>query len=333
MEWVRRESLALSLVGKGHRVIFRSIDGPAEVEHLVSRSQRREVSARWVAGLLERGESRPEWCRLAESPDGELLAAHALDSFSMESAPGPVPTFVTLLGHVDDDAAVALLRNDLDGFGVESVEARVTAYGDVSPSLAALRRAQVDVLTAAGFALLVDRVQLEWQSTSPVPRPSGALDFRPASTFPSQELVEIFAGVGDGSVDNGMVSGRSTLGREGEAERRLRYAEHRRHEDAWFVVGVDSSGEPVGFVQSALVDGDRPILAEIGVIERYRGRRYVDDLLAYGTGVLAVHGATSISSTTDVANRGMRGAFARAGYAEAGSRRDFGWRRGVGGVC
>lgn len=314
-------------------MIFRSIADPAEVEHLVSRSENREVSARWVAGLLERGESRPEWCRLAESPDGDLLAGHVLDSFSLESPPGPVPTFVTLLGHVDDGAAVALLRNDLDEFGADAVEARVTTYGDVSLPLAALRRAQVGVLHAAGFALLVDRVQLEWRSTSPVPRPSGLLDIRPASTLPSRDLVEVFAGVGDGSVDNGMVSGRSTLGRDGEAERRLRYARRRSHRDAWFVVGVDPSGEPVGFVQSALADGDRAILAEIGVIERYRGRRYVDELLAYGTGVLAAYGADRIMSTTDVVNRGMRGAFARAGYAESGARRDFRWQRGVGSVC
>jgi len=308
-------------------VIFRSIAGPAEVEHLVSLSHKREVSARWVSGLLERGESRPAWCRLAELPGGDPLAAHAFDSFSMEGPPRAVPAFVTLLGHVDHDAAVALLRGDLDGSGAEAVEARVTVYRDDSPSLAALREAQVGVLAAAGFALLVDRVQLEWSSAAPVPRPSGLLGFRPASTFPSREVVEVFAGVGDGSVDSGMVSGRSALGREGEAERRLGYATHRRHEDAWFVVGVDPAGEPVGFVQSALADGEHPILAEIGVIERYRGRRYVDELLAYGTGVLAEHGADRIASTTDVANRGMRGAFARAGYAESGSRSDFRWQR------
>jgi RimJ/RimL family protein N-acetyltransferase len=132
----------------------------------------------------------------------------------------------------------------------------------------------------------------------------------------------MFAAVGDGSVDHGIVTGRAEYGRREEAVIRLDRARRRTSEDDWFVVGVNGAGVPVGYVQSALVDNDRAILAEIGVVESQRGR-YVDELLAYGTGVLADRGETRIRAYTDAANRVMRAAFDRGGYAETGSRRDF----------
>jgi RimJ/RimL family protein N-acetyltransferase len=307
-------------------MVFRSIDDESELEFLVSLSAKRAVSARWVAGLLERRESRPQWCRMALSANGDLLAAHALDSWSPDGEPGPAPTFVHLLGHADEAAAAALLTHDLRCFGAESVEARVVLDVDAAPDLRMLRESQPRVLSAADFTLEVDRVRIQWLSRSPTPRPSGVLTFRSAATFPAGDLVEVFAQVGDGSVDHGMVTGRAGSGRCEEAARRVRHAWRRPHEDGWFVVGVDRAGVPVGYVQSAMVDGERPILAEIGVVAARRGRRYVDELLAYGTAVLADRGVPRIGSDTDVANRAMRAAFARAGYVEFASRRDFRWR-------
>jgi RimJ/RimL family protein N-acetyltransferase len=307
-------------------MIFRSVVDESEFGLLVSLSAKRETSSRWVAGLLERGESRPQWCRMAFAPNGEICAAHVLDSWSADGEPGAVPTFVQLLGHTDGAAAVALLAHDLPIFGAKSVRASIVIDSDASPELRMLREEQPRLLEAAGFDLDVDRVRLEWSAASPVPRPTGVLTFRPAGTLSAEDLVEIFASVGDGSVDHGMTAGRAEHGRWQEAARRLHQARRRRYEDDWFVVGVDQSGVPIGYVQSAMSDGERAILAEIGVVETHRGHRYVDDLLAYGTGVLTDEDVKKITSDTDVANRGMRAAFARAGYREFAARRDFRWR-------
>lgn len=300
-------------------MILRSMAGPGELDLLVSLSRKTEISARWVRGLLERGEARPEWCRMAFSPDGELLAAHVLDGW--ESG-GEVPVLVTLLGHADEPAAVALLDHDLRRFGIGPIGARLVLSADATPELRALREAQPRILAAAGFDLAVERVHITWQAATPVPRPTGRLSFRPAATYGHDALVELFAEVGDGSVDHGMVSGRAEHGRHGEAAARLRLARQRRHPDAWFAVGVDEAGAIVGYVQAA-ADDERRFLAEIGVAASRRGRRYVDELLAYGTAAAADDGAPEIYSHTDVANRGMRAAFARAGYVESGTRRDF----------
>jgi RimJ/RimL family protein N-acetyltransferase len=315
------------------RMIFRSIIDRSEIGFLVSRSAKREASAHWVAGLLERNESRLQWCRMALSNGGELLAAHAMDSWSFDRDPGATPTFVTLLGHADEEAAVALLTCDLGAFGAAAVDARLVSDADAPAELSMQREGQQRVLAAAGFTIEVDRIRLQWPTSLPEPSapgmpppgpgPAGGLAFRPAAALPEGDLVEVFAAVSDGSADHGMVTGRAEHGRREEAAIRLGQARRRKYEDDWFVVGVDGAGVPVGYVQSALDVDDLGFLAEIGVVESQRGRRYVDELLAYGTGVLADNGQTRIRAYTDAANRAMRAAFARAGYAETGTRRDF----------
>lgn len=308
-------------------MMFRSISDVSEVEPLVSLSVKLDSSTRWVTGLLERGESRLPWCRMAWSDDGELLAAQVFDSWSPESDPGEVPTFVQLLGHSDEAAATGLLTHDLAAFGARSVRARVSLEADASPQLRALRETQCSVLEAAGFAFEVHRVRVSWPNGAAAPRPSGTLTFQPAATFPPGTLERMFAEVGDGSVDHSMRTVRAESGREQEAAQRLGHAWHRGHAEDWFVVGLDSSGTPVGFVQSAMVDADRAILAEIGVVESQRGRRHVDEFLAYGTAVVLDAGVKTLMSTTDRENRAMRAAFARAGYVEFASQRDFRWSR------
>ena len=313
-------------------MIFRSITGRSEIDLLVSHSAKPEVSARWVAGLMERGESRLAWCRMALSDHGELLAAQAMDSWSLDRDPGDTPTSVLLLGHTDEAAAVALLNHELTASGAAMVDARLVSDANASAELRTQRAGQQRVLEAAGFTVEVDRIRLGWtESSGPGPGPgpvppqprTGRLTFRPATTLAEDDLVEVFAAVSDGSADHGMITDRVEHGRRKEAVIRLGRARQRRHEDDWFMVGVDDAGAPAGYVQSALDHDNLAFLAEIGVVESRRGHRYVDELLAYGTGVLTGRGETRIRAYTDAANRAMRAAFSRGGYAETGSRRDF----------
>lgn len=309
-------------------MILRSIIDRPEIDLLVSCSGKEEASARWVQGPLERGESRLGWCRMAMSEDGELLAAHALDSWSPDHPPGERPTFAQLLGHTDEQAAVALLEHDLRAFDVTSLQVRLVSDADAAPELRMLRDGQRRVLLAAGFHLEVDRVRVEWRGP-PKPRQEVGLLFAPVATTAESDLVEVFAAVGDGSLDHAIVTGRVEHGRQGEALIRLDRARRRRYADDWFVIGVNGAGVPIGYVQSALAENDRAILAEVGVVESQRGHRHVDELLSYATGVLTDHGQRHIRAYTDAANHGMRAGFARAGYAETGSRCDFRRRRAL----
>jgi hypothetical protein len=76
---------------------------------------------------------------MALSDDGELLAAHAMDSWSLDRDPGDTPTFVLLLGHTDEAAAVALLSHDLRSSGAATVGARLVSDTDAPAELRTLR--------------------------------------------------------------------------------------------------------------------------------------------------------------------------------------------------
>lgn len=279
---------------------------------------------RSVSDSLASGGTRPEWCRSASSADAGLLAAHAFWS----RTPADPPVLVDLLGHRDRAAATALLRHDLEWLAVDAMDCQVVIADDADDALRRLRTAEAGMLVDAGFRAVVERIRVEWLRAVGCPSVAQSLRMRPASQVATDDLVALFAGVGDGSLDAGMIADRARLGRTGAARDRLARRTAMRHEDGWFAVGVDPRGNAVGYVLAALVDGNRPVLAEIGVAESARGRRLVDELLAHGTRVLAEHGALQIRGDVDAANRPMRAAFSRAGYREFATRQDYRWIRG-----
>ena len=69
----------------------------------------------------------------------------------------------------------------------------------------------------------------------------------------------------------------------------------------------------MGFVIPARNDYN-PIVAYLAVLPQYRGRGYVDAILAEGTRVLAAQNASRIRAATDLGNTPMAEAFRRAGY-------------------
>jgi RimJ/RimL family protein N-acetyltransferase len=81
----------------------------------------------------------------------------------------------------------------------------------------------------------------------------------------------------------------------------------------WWQIAALPSGQPVGFVIPARNDYN-PIIAYVAVLPAFRGRGYIDDILAEGTRVLAGQGVPRIRASTDLGNVPMANAFYRAGY-------------------
>lgn len=271
---------------------------------------------------LAEGGYRPRWCRLALDGSGTPLAAQAWCA-----RPGSdIPFLVDLYGATDLDVAVELLVRARSDLGVDLAECWLGVPGKGDTAVEHAHPVDLPVLRATGFQPLVERVLLEWLPRGEVPGGPGRLEFRPAGTFPDAELLEIFASVGDGSLDHHMRTDRARDGVRAEARRRLERTAAMQGPPHWFAIGVDPAGAPVGYVRAAHVNGGRPVLAEIGVVPAMRGRRYVDDLLAHGTRLLAQDGAERIRADTDLANTPMRAAFGPAGYREFARRYDYQWR-------
>jgi RimJ/RimL family protein N-acetyltransferase len=231
---------------------------------------------------------------------------------------------VDVLSIADSDAAAALIEHTRGQLGLTDAKAMLTYPHDAGEVRARANQRRANALLQAGFTVAVDRVRIEWTGGE-LPADSGRLRYAPARDQSEDRLVELFAAIGDGSLDHDMQEKRERYGREEEARRRLQAALGYRGEYDWFAVGVNEAGELVGFVVSARVNGDRPILAEIGVSAAHRGHRYVDDLLARGTRILAGNGAERVRSDTNNGNWPMRAAFKRANYREFASRTDYSW--------
>jgi RimJ/RimL family protein N-acetyltransferase len=290
------------------------------LELLVSLYARPQAAREMLDADLARRCYRPEWCRLALDDDGNPVAALAWWA-RPETA---VPMLVDLFGATNVDAAAELIIASRTSLVLRSAECWLGVRG--AADVRETYPIELPALQAAGFVPAVDRVRLRRPAGTVMPPLSGRLAFRPAAAFTDQELVDIFVAVGDGSLDHHMRVDRIRDGAEAEARHRLERTTAMSGPADWFVIGLEAAGTPVGYVRAAYVSGRAPVLAEIGVVQSMRGRRYVDDLLAYGTQLLVDAGASRIGSATDLANIPMRKAFQRAGYAEFARRYDYEWR-------
>lgn len=272
-----------------------------------------------VHGLRE-GTTRAEW--LWRADDGDELVAAAV---WWSAGPDAAPEMVDVLGEADAAFVAELLERSRLAVGAETALCSVQIGGQVA-DLTDAKPALAEALRLAGFSLEVKRVRVEWTPNSPLPAAPRQLTMRAATTMHKAELIELFEAVADRSLDHNMVAERERVGVRGEAELRLQTALDSDGRPDWFTIGVDRNGALIGYVVAALVNGDRPIIAELGVAAEYRGNRYGDALLAHATRLLARSGAAQIRADTDLDNRPMRAAFTRAGYTEFARRFDYTWR-------
>lgn len=269
---------------------------------------------------LREGTTRPEW--LWRADDGEKPVAAAVWWSTGRDA---APEMVDVLGDADAAAVAELLERSRLSIGAQSALCSVQINGQVA-DLSDARPALADALRSAGFALEVKRVRVEWTPGAPLPVAPRELTMRAVTTMHGVELIELFAAVADRSLDHNMNAERVRVGVRREAELRLQAALDSDARPDWFTIGVDHAGALVGYVVPALVNGDRPVIAELGVAAEHRGRRYGDALLAHATRLLAGSGAAQIRADTDFVNLPMRAAFSRAGYTEFARRFDYTWR-------
>jgi RimJ/RimL family protein N-acetyltransferase len=93
----------------------------------------------------------------------------------------------------------------------------------------------------------------------------------------------------------------------------------------WWRVATLPGGDRVGFVIPAR-NPYHPIIAYIAVVPAYRGRGYIDDILAEGTRVLRTQHVPLIRASTDLGNVPMAKAFARAGWNNFERSIDMTWQ-------
>lgn len=270
-----------------------------------------------VLGDLDAGRRRLDWLWLALR-DGIPVARAGFWSRS-----GETPMFLDLFDMTDGETEVGaeLVRRAKETVGgkVEYVRFLPPDWRDDPASVEGLMRA----MELTGARLFVERLRLQWQPGTPIPEPSGRLEFRPVRD--REELVGLMTEVLEGTLDAHSLAGLASKPAAQVAAEQYdgefqAYLDHR----GWWRVAQLPGGAPVGFVIPSR-NSYNAIIAYIGVLPAHRGNGYIADILAEGTRVLAGEGVERIRASTDVGNVPMARAFDSQGYVTFQHQIDMIW--------
>ncbi|MEV4575216.1 GNAT family N-acetyltransferase [Nonomuraea jabiensis] len=265
---------------------------------------------RYLAELAE-NMYRPEWTWIAEI-DGRVVgralwwgprdSAHpvALDCLDVDPAAG-------------DRAAIAaeLIRAALAGFPQPVQYAIKVAGGwrdDPATSTAVeWRRAAAH---AAGLTREAERLQFEWAPADGVPPSTGVLRFAEAS---DEEFLTVFKRIAEGSLDAQTRANLAVKGVDATAREEMDFYLRAPGKREWWRIAYTPEGQVAGMAIPSATPYNVNV-GYLGVVPEFRGRGYVDEILAEITRIHAANGEPRITATTDMGNAPMAAAFRRAGY-------------------
>jgi RimJ/RimL family protein N-acetyltransferase len=176
---------------------------------------------------------------------------------------------------------------------------------------------RVRAAAAVGLTEVTDRLRFEWKPEFGLPPRPTRLRFEPAD---DEAFVSVFMQVSQGSLDAATARSIARLGVEGEAREALELYKSMPGDRGLWRLAYDEDGKLIGFAMPSANAGG-PVVGYLGVLPEHRGQRYIDELLAEITHVLADQGAERITADTDLGNVPMAKSFERAGYRNFAVRR------------
>lgn len=277
----------------------------------------------YVERLIRIGSMRPEWCYLAEQ-SGIPIARFAFWALPKVGTPEAI-VLLDIAPDVADRAVVAkalLVRAIADALATTTSElGHVIDEPAQTPQWQAGPEERAAWLGAAGFRVV--RATSRWSFDGPPPATRDRLRYSPIEEVGEDVFLDALERVSVDTLDARVRADRERLGPAAEARESLEDLRSMESQPGWWELAFDWAGDLVGLVMPARAPSMTTI-GNIGVVPEQRGRGYVDDLLARGTATLrqAVLDL-EIRADTDIANVPMAAAFARAGYREFASRREF----------
>jgi ribosomal protein S18 acetylase RimI-like enzyme len=280
---------------------------------------------------LAEGRRRPEWMWIALRGD-HLLARAAWWSRSGAAAPAILDILDIDDSSPDPDrveVGVQMLRTAIASALPDAVPPPdyirfVPPDWRESAVSAQVVQDRMAIAEHTGAHLFVERLRLDWLPGTPIQAPSQRLMFRPVEDV--EELLTLMTAVLDGTLD---AHSRADLSRMSAREAAIsqyedEFSGYSSPRD-WWRIATLPEGDPVGFVIPAHNDYN-PIIAYVAVLPQYRGRGYVDEILAEGTRVLAAQNVPRVRASTDLTNTPMAAAFRRAGYVNFERSISMTWR-------
>lgn len=265
----------------------------------------KNLRALWRDGL-----SRAAWCFFAEV-DGAPIGLAAYWAFP--DTPHDMSLTTLELPWRDDPVAVGrtLLAESLAALragGATSIECKL--YN--SETFLDQRHA---VLRASGFEMVQEKLRFEAPPSSPPA--SIRLTFHSRNEVGEDAFRDAIRRVTSGTLDRKDMAAVSRIGPEAAAAESFDMLRSIDDDGGRWKLAFDSENRLVGLIVAHHLRKDLGAINYIGVVPEFRGRGYVNDLLAEGMRMLAPLGLGKVVADTDALNVPMVDAFKRAGYAQA----------------
>ncbi|MFJ6938613.1 GNAT family N-acetyltransferase [Streptomyces sp. NPDC101132] len=294
---------------------------PALVEH-PGDPERNAATRAYLAGLLDAGCTRPEWCLVAEGPDGRPAGSVVLWTLPGEE----VPLAVVLFEAPEDepetgtallDAAAGLARE----LGAADLEHVVDSPAQ-APQFQRDPERRGGLLRAAGFVPVRDGRRFRLAVPAELPADDPRLTFRSLAELGPGPFLAVLEELLADTADARLAADVAEHGLAGAARRLFDDTAELRHEPGWWEIGYAPDGTPA--VLSLPAENPAvPVIGFVGVAPAHRGRGYATAAVVRGTRVLAAQGATEIRGDCDAANGAMARAFRAAGYENFADRLEF----------
>ena len=282
----------------------------------------------YLASLLQKRFTKPEWCVLAVA-GGVPVARAALWALPDHE----VPTDIVLVEADWNDeelvAGRALLSRVHDLAAANGTEA-LSHHVDSPPGPPQYQEneeARIRTLVESGYELLRDG--LRWSHTGPSAqddRPAPALVFRSLPEVGEEAFVEAIASTYRRTQDSWISLSIENHGVLGAARADFRDYQGLEHSPEWWELAYTEDDTLAGVIIGAR-NPSKAVVAYVGVVPEQRGRGLAARLVRRCTEQLVASGSDEIGGDCDRDNVAMVKAFERAGFERVARRRSY--RRGI----
>jgi ribosomal protein S18 acetylase RimI-like enzyme len=277
----------------------------------------------YLASLLERGFTRPEW--LVLGPDRAPVARAALWALPDHE----VPTDIVLVEADWEDEELAAGRwliakvNDLAAaHGADALSHHVDSPPG-PPQYQENEEARIRLLLESGYELLRDGLRWNYAGSSREEgREPPSLAFRSLPEVGDEAFIEAIASTYEGTRDSWISSGIEEHGVLAAARADFRDYQGLEYLPEWWELAYTEGGALAGVIMGA-TNPSKAVVAYVGVVPEQRGKGLAAELVRRSTQQLLASGAREIGGDCDRDNIAMVKAFERAGFEQVARRRSY----------
>jgi RimJ/RimL family protein N-acetyltransferase len=285
--------------------------------------ERNAATREYLAGLLAKECTRPQWCLVAEDA-GRLVGSVALWAFPGNDVPRDLILLEAPWSEPELRTGRALLAAAVDL--ARSLGA--TELGHVldspvqGPQFQRHPERRTELLQLAGFEATRDGRRFRRTAGPALPPADPRLTFRALPEVGRGPFIDLLELLLADTADAALAADVKQHGLRRAAEILFAEMEEFDYDPAWWELGYDADGTPATIGLPARSPAF-PVIGFVGVSPAHRGKGYAASVVARGTRHLARSGADEIRGDCDAANLAMVKAFQRAGYENFANRLEF----------